>query len=235
MLLSSPVVVSPPPLRVSPSPQQLQPRPVGLLLRIEVPPGRGRFAGTSGPVDASPSPASSLARSLLITSTPPSSTSTLAASFLTPERSALNTCASGVSFQSTVPTAAASISPPSPLACPARRRHFPLLLLRLPPPSDPRLLPPPPSHLFLAQPPPPPPPLDLRLPAPWSTPPASHCRGWPHPAQRACPLGRLPLIRAAGGAATAAATVLRVHCRRWCGVRRGLQAPPPQSALVQMV
>ena len=55
--------------------------------------------------------------------------------------------------------------------------------------------------------------------------PGAHAR-WPPP--------RLPPIRAAGGAATAAAPVLRVHSRRWRGVRRGLQAPPPQVTPVPL-
>ncbi|GJN05889.1 hypothetical protein PR202_ga23561 [Eleusine coracana subsp. coracana] len=50
---------------------------------------------------ASSLPASSRAgRSPEMTSTSPSSTSTLASSFFTPGRSTLNTCAAGVSFQS---------------------------------------------------------------------------------------------------------------------------------------
>ncbi|GJN33337.1 hypothetical protein PR202_gb21928 [Eleusine coracana subsp. coracana] len=60
------------------------------------------------------SPLSSFSRlrSPLITSTPPSSTSTFTSSFFTPGRSALNTCASGVSFQSTRAAANAAVSSP---------------------------------------------------------------------------------------------------------------------------
>ncbi|CAL9085514.1 unnamed protein product [Musa acuminata var. zebrina] len=50
-------------------------------------------------------------RSPLIWRTRPSSTSTLTSSFLSPGRSALNTCASGVSFQSTRAAAKADASP----------------------------------------------------------------------------------------------------------------------------
>uniref|UniRef100_A0A453DUE9 Uncharacterized protein n=1 Tax=Aegilops tauschii subsp. strangulata TaxID=200361 RepID=A0A453DUE9_AEGTS len=52
----------------------------------------------------------SLLRSPLTTSTLPSSTSTLTSSFFTPGRSALKTCASGVSFQSTRALANAAVS-----------------------------------------------------------------------------------------------------------------------------
>uniref|UniRef100_A0A453L0F8 Uncharacterized protein n=1 Tax=Aegilops tauschii subsp. strangulata TaxID=200361 RepID=A0A453L0F8_AEGTS len=52
----------------------------------------------------------SFVRSPLTTSTLPSSTSTLTSSFLTPGRSALKTCASGVSFQSTRALANAAVS-----------------------------------------------------------------------------------------------------------------------------
>ncbi|XBI15173.1 hypothetical protein VPH35_057639 [Triticum aestivum] len=57
---------------------------------------------------------SSFVRSPLTTSTLPSSTSTLTSSFFTPGRSALKTCASGVSFQSTraLANAAVSLLPP---------------------------------------------------------------------------------------------------------------------------
>ncbi|BAS70261.1 Os01g0136050, partial [Oryza sativa Japonica Group] len=52
----------------------------------------------------------SLLRCPLITSTLPSSTSTFTSSFLTPGRSALKTCDSGVSFQSTRALAKAAVS-----------------------------------------------------------------------------------------------------------------------------
>jgi hypothetical protein len=125
-------------------------------------------------------------------------------SFRSSLTSAYNSTPSQPSPPPTVPIAAASISqPPS--------SHAPLAatLPLAPDPSD-AWLPPPPPHLSVAQ------PRDLRLPAPWSLPPASRHRGRPPSAPASSPVpassdlrGRWRYCRRSSGAARPTWTTAR--------------------------